>query len=114
MVPTMAQYTFVAIGKSGKPRPKDRKAIRSHCMIGKNVLPLQIDLDTTQSKYLSRLQSSQQTRKQRNGECELPEDEVDRRLQVHMPRAPPSDLRLIPSADRLDDNARELIFNCAA
>jgi len=112
-------YAFISVDRFGKPKPKDRKLIRSHCMNGKNlgigVHPVPTDRDTSrsgkppwefkqQARNISLLLRHAKRRR-------LPKERLEE-ARICLPPPSPSDLSLGPFAAELDEYSRMLIFNC--
>ncbi len=123
MDPSEAQnYAFISVDGQGKPKPKDRKLIRSHCMNGKNlrigVHPVPTDLDAGQSAQ-SPGESNQQTRTiprllRHTTSSRLPKERSEEEARVCLPPPTPSDMSLVTFAGEVDECSRMLIFNCTS
>lgn len=116
-------FAFISVDGCGKPKGKDRKLIRSHAMIGKNlrigVRPVPASNETSNKTSLSRQTRrdvEQQARRKPHYTSVsggfAADGEAEEVPAVGQPAATPSDLRLVAFAGELDEASRMILYNC--
>ncbi|KAH8805091.1 hypothetical protein F5884DRAFT_859702 [Xylogone sp. PMI_703] len=102
------EYIWIPVGTSGKPKPRDRKSIRSRCMHGKNLrIGVRVEQGIIRSQS-ARHVSEFQPRGQR-GLALFAEETLKEEARLPLLSPCPSDLSLI--AGEVDEYSRMLLFN---
>jgi hypothetical protein len=122
MEPGGAQrHAFISVDGLGRPKPQDRKLIRSRCMKGRNLrigvhpVPTESDVGHSGKPPHETSQNSQPTSRllRHATDRRIPRDgSGNQEAIVYLPSPSSANISPIVFAGKMDDYSRSLIFNC--